>query len=73
MIAYYLVKWNGAVESEASWEKTSNLWHFEKEVKAVEDTLLTRTSASSGEGALLRALLLVDDIMRNKGAGAALG
>ena len=67
------MKWNGAVESEASWEKTSNLWHFEKEVKAVEDTLLTRTSASSGEGALLRALLLVDDIMRNKGAGAALG
>ena len=73
MIAYYLVKWKGAVESEASWEKTSTLWHFEKEVKAFEDTLPTRTSASSSGGALLRALLVADDGMRNEGAWAALG
>ena len=46
MITYYLVKWKGATETEASWEKASTLWQFEKEVKAFEDTLLTRTSAS---------------------------
>ena len=44
MITYYLVKWKGATETEASWEKASTLWQFEKEVKAFENTLLTRTS-----------------------------
>ena len=73
MITYYLVKWKGAAETEASWEKPSTLWQFEKEVKAFENTLLTRTSASSGRVGLLRALLVVDDGIRNKGAWAALG
>ena len=42
MITYYLVKWRGAVETEASWEKALTLWQFEKEVKAFEDTLPAR-------------------------------
>ena len=33
MITYSLVKWKGAVELEASWEKASTLWQFKKEVK----------------------------------------
>ena len=37
------------------------LWQFEKEVKAFEDTLPTRTSASSGGGGLLGALCVADD------------
>ena len=67
MITYYLVKWKRAVEIEASWEKASTLWQFEKEVKAFEDTLPTKTSASSGGGGLLGALCGVDDGMRNEG------
>ena len=73
MITYYLVKWKGVVEIEASWEKASTLWQFEKEVKAFEDTLSTRTLASFGRGGLLGALCVVDDGMRNEGAWAALG
>ena len=67
MITYYFVKWKRAVEIEASWEKASTLWQFEKEVKAFEDTLPTKTSASSGGGGLLGALCGVDDGMRNEG------
>ena len=26
MITYYLVKWKGATETKASWEKASTLW-----------------------------------------------
>ena len=73
MIIYYLVKWKGAVESEASWEKASTLWQFEKEVKAFEDTLLTRMSTSSGEGSLLGALVANDDGIRDGSAWAMLG
>lgn len=29
----YFVQWEGAEESEASWEKETTLWKFEKEVK----------------------------------------
>ena len=43
-------------ESEASWKKASTLWKFEKEVKAFEDTLQMRTSASSSKGGFLGAL-----------------
>ena len=71
MITYYLVKWKGVAETEASWEKASTLWQFEKGVKAFEDTLLTRTLASSGGGGLLGALCVVVDGMRNEGAWAA--
>ena len=73
MITYYLVKWKGAVETEASWEKASILWQFEKEVKAFEDTLSTKTSASSGGGGLLGALCGANDGMRNDGTWVALG
>jgi len=55
-------------ELEASWEKASTLWQFKKEVKAFEDTLLMRTSTSSGRGGLLGALQVADDGMRNWGA-----
>jgi len=72
MIAYYLVKGKGAAETEASWEKASTLWQFKKEVKAFEDTLPTRTSASSGGGGLLEALCVANNGMRNEGAWAAL-
>ncbi|XP_050242316.1 uncharacterized protein LOC126691306 [Quercus robur] len=71
MITYYLVKWKGAAESEASWEKASTLWQFEKEVKAFENILSTRTSASSGGGGLLGALRVADDGMRNWSAWTA--
>ena len=64
-ITYYLVKWKGAVESEASWEKASTLWRFEKEGKEFKNTLLTRKSASFSGGGLLRALRVADDGMRN--------
>ena len=49
-----------------------DLWQFEKEVKAFEDTLPMRTSTSSSGGGLLGALCVVDDGMRNEGAWAAL-
>jgi len=65
MITNYLVKWKGAIESEVSWEKASTLWQFESEMKAFEDTLLTRTSVSSGGGGLLGALQVANDDMRN--------
>jgi len=39
MITYYLVKWKGATKIEASREKASTLWQFEKEMKAFEETL----------------------------------
>ena len=65
MITNYLVKWKGAIESEVSWEKASTLWQFESEMKAFEDTLLTRTSVSSGGGGLLGTLQVDDDDMRN--------
>ena len=68
MITYYLVKWKGVAETEASWEKASTLWQFEKGVKAFEDTLSTRTLASFGRGGLLGALCVADDSMRNEGA-----
>ena len=68
MITYYLVNWKLAVEKEASWEKASTLWQFEKEVKAFENTLPTRTSASSSGGGLLGVLLVADDGIRNMGA-----
>ena len=42
-------------------------------MKAFEDTLPKRTSASFGGGGLLGALCVADDDMRNKGAWAALG
>ena len=73
MITYYLVKWKGAIETEASWEKASTLWQFEKEVKAFKDTLPTKTSASSGGGGLFGALRVADDGMRNEGVKEALG
>ena len=41
-------------------------------MKAFEDTLLTRTSASSGGGGLLGTLLAIDDDIRNEGAWVAL-
>ena len=72
MITYYLVKWKLAVEKEASWEKASTLWQFEKEVKAFENTLPTRMLASFGGGGLLGALCVADDGIRNEGAWAAL-
>ena len=43
------------------------------EVKAFEAILLTRMSASSGEGGFLGTLLVVDDGIRNNGAWVALG
>ena len=73
MITYYLVKWKGVVESEASWEKASTLWQFEKEVKEFEDTQLTRTLASSGGGGLLGALQFADDGMRKRSAWTTSG
>ena len=42
-------------------------------MKAFEDTLSTRTSASSGGSGLLIALLVADDGIRNKVAWATLG
>ena len=72
MITYYLVKWKGAAEIEARWEKASTLWQFEKEVKTFEDTLLTRMSASFGGGGLLEALCVANKSMRNECAWAAL-
>ena len=42
-------------------------------MKAFEDTLPTRTSASSGGGGLFGALCVADDGIRNKGAWATLG
>jgi len=71
MRTYYLVKWKGTAESEASWEKASTLWQFEKEVKAFENILPMRTSASSGGGGLLGALRVADDGMRNWSAWTA--
>ena len=62
------MKWKGATEIKSSWEKALILWQFEKEVKAFEDTLPTRTSASSGMGGLLEALFVADYGMMNKGA-----
>ena len=50
MITYYLLKRKGVAKIKASWEKASTLWLFKKEVNAFKDTLLTRTSASSGGG-----------------------
>jgi len=73
MITYYLMKWKGVDETETSWEKASTLWQFEKEVKAFEDTLPTRTLASSGGGGLLGALQVVDDGMRKWSAWTTLG
>ena len=73
MITYYLVKWKGAAETEASWEKALTLWQFEKKVKTFKDTLPTRTSTSSSGGALLEALRVTDNGMSNEGAWAALG
>ena len=60
-------------ESEASWEKASTLWQFEKEVKAFEDTLPMRTLASSGGGGLLGALQVADDGMRKLSAWTTSG
>ena len=73
MITYYLVKWKGAVEIEASWEKASTLWQFGKEMKAFEDTLRMRMLASSGGGGLLGALVADYDGMRKWSAWATLG
>ena len=67
------MKWKEVAELEASWEKALTLWQFEKEVKAFEDTLPTRTSASSGGDGLLGFLLVANDGIRNRGAWAALG
>ena len=73
MITYYLVKWKGAAKTEESWEKALTLWQFEKEVKAFEDTLSTRTSTSSGGGGLLGVLCVANDGMRSEGAWVTLG
>ena len=67
------MKWKEVAELEASWEKALTLWQFEKEVKAFEDTLSTRTSASSSRGGLLGVSLVADDGMMNDGAWVALG
>ena len=72
-ITYYLVKWKGAVEIEASWEKASTLWQFGKEMKAFEDTLRMRMLASSGGGGLLGALQFADDGMRKRSAWTTSG
>ena len=42
-------------------------------MKAFEDTLSTRTLASSGGGGLLGVLCVTDDGMRNEGAWVVLG
>ena len=68
MITYYLVKWKGVAETEVSSEKALTLRQFKKEVKAFENTLPTRTSASSSGGGLLGVLLVADDGIRNMGA-----
>ena len=68
MITYYLVKWKGVAETEVSSEKALTLRQFKKEVKAFENTLPTRTSASSSGGGLLGVLLVADDGIRNIGA-----
>ena len=73
MITYYLVNWKGVAKIEANWEKALTLWQFKKEVKAFENTLSTKTSASFGEGGLLGVLLVADDGIRNEGAWIALG
>ena len=67
------MKWKEVAELEVSWEKALTLWKFEKEVKAFEDSLPTRMSASFGGDGLLGVLLVANDGMRNRGAWAALG
>ena len=42
-------------------------------MKTFKDTLSTRTSTSSGGGALLEVLCVTDNGMSNEGAWAALG
>ncbi|KAJ8617722.1 hypothetical protein MRB53_013908 [Persea americana] len=42
----YLVQWEGAEESEASWEKGTTLWQFEKEIKEYLAQKRTRTSVA---------------------------
>ena len=49
----YLVQWENTPISEASWEKAETLWQFEKQVEEYQQTLPTRTSASSSGGGLL--------------------
>ncbi|XP_068658005.1 uncharacterized protein [Aristolochia californica] len=41
----YLVKWQGQLESEATWQDAAELWQFEKEVADYCQGLQTRSSA----------------------------
>lgn len=52
-----LVKWKGLPSSEASWEKDTTLWLFEKEIKAYLEKCSMRASSSSGGGGLLDPVL----------------
>ena len=50
---YYLVKWKGKAEEEATWEKETQLWQFEALIRRYLDSLSTRTSRNSSGGGLL--------------------
>ena len=50
---YYLVKWKGKAEEEATWEKEMQLWQFEALIRRYIDSLSTRTSINSSGGGLL--------------------
>ena len=46
---FFLVKWKGLADSEASWEKDTTLWQFERLILDYLKTLdPTRVSGSSG-------------------------
>ena len=51
-ITFYLVKWKGLPVSEASWEKDTTLWQFEKLVQQYLSSIPTRASGSSNGGGL---------------------
>ena len=47
---YYLVKWKGKEISEATWERDTTLWQFEKQVQEYLKNKSMRALTSAGGG-----------------------